>query len=389
MITIATFEDFLKTYSKKTQERVRLYLKVMKLREKYGYGGKKIAKLLNISRHKIEGWLYQKNVPRPIKALKMLERLGINLPLQVSKNNRFILFLKIFAFTFGDGGIGKSFRVYLTGDRKDLEILKKEINDILGLKCKIDEINSDNTKIGDRLISGESFELDVQGKGSRILGRLLHSAGAPMGDKVTTPFLLPYWIMKGQKWVKKIFLEVLMANELQTPKLGNYGCHFVHVRFMMVKTKEHLKTHRIFLNQIRKLLEEFEIEVSEVKLGKPRKDRKDQKLSYPMYFEIYRNKINLYRFYTQFKLLYAREKQKIFDEAARAIRRSLENEFRKIDQFNRAKEMKKMGLGCRRIAKALGIPQKRSMIDGWLRYSQKPIYMDKKEELERLLKYFI
>jgi len=386
MKPIITFEDFLKTYPERTQKRVRLYLKIITLRNKFGYGSKKIAKILNISRHKIEGWLYQGNIPRPIKALKILNDFGLSLPLFISKSDKFILFLKIFAFTFGDGGVGKDFRVYLTGDSKDLEGLKEEINNIFKLECKIDEVKPKGSRIGGRLIKGKSFELDVQGNGSHIIGRLLCSAGAPRGDKVLIPFLVPEWIMNGSKWIKKLFLEVLLGNEIQTPKLGSYGCHFEHARFVMVKIKEYTKTHEMFLNQIKKLLKEFEIETSEVKLDKPKRYRKDKRLSYPMYFQINRNKINLYKFHKQFKLLYAQEKQRIFDSAVRAIRRSLENELNKIDCFNKAMKMRNFGLGCRRIARAVNMPDKRSMIDGWLRYSQRPIYTDKREKLEKLLK---
>lgn len=382
---IIVFEGFLKTYSKETQGRVRLYLKVMKLRNKYNYGSKKIAKLLGVSRYKIEGWIYQKTIPRPIKALKILDKLGLSLPLCISKKNKFILFLKIFAFTFGDGGIGRSFRVYLTGDKRDLEELKEEIENMFSFKCKINEVTSENSKIGNRLIGGKSFELSIQGNGSYIFGRLLNVAGAPVGDKVITPFLIPLWIMNRPKWVKKLFLEVLLANEIQTPKLGSYGCHFGQSKFIMVKVREYIKTQKIFLNQIRELLKGFGIETSEVKVGLPRRSRKDQKLSYPLYFQINRNKINLYKFYIQFKLLYAQEKQRIFNKTVRSIRKSLKNELKKINYFEKTKELKKLGLGCRRIAKALDIPDKRSMVDGWLRYSQKPIYIDKREELERLL----
>jgi hypothetical protein len=357
----------------------------MKLRSKYAFGSKKIARLLNISRHKADGWLYQKTTPRPIKALDSLKKLGLGLPLHISKGDKFLTFLKVLAFTFGDGGITKNFGVYLSGMKEDLRQLKEEIENVFHFECKIDEIKHENAKIGSRSIKGRSFILKIQGQGSHVFGRLLYTAGAPIGDKVITPFLVPHWVMVGPRWVKKLFLEVLLGNELQSPSLSNYGHHFETVQFRMVKVKEYIQNHKRFLNQVRKLLKEFNIQTSFVKQDKPRKDRKDGKISVPMYFQIRKNKLNLLRFYNQFKLLYAGEKQRIFNKSAEVVKNNLQNEVRKINFFYRARELSKLGLGCRRIARILGIPEKRSMIDGWLRYEQKPIYLSQKEELERLL----
>jgi len=382
---IMALNEFLQTYPIKTQERISLYSKVMELRSKYGYGSKKISRLLNVSRHKVEGWLYQKNMPRPIKALDLLKKLGFEFPLNISRNQKFSIFLKIFAFIFGDGGISRDFRIYLTGKKEDLEELKEEIENAFPLKCKIFEIKPMNTKIGSRLIKGRSFSLDIQGQGSHILGRLLYAAKAPIGDKVITPFLVPHWIMISPTWVKRLFLEVLLGNELQKPSLGYYGCHFGAVQFRMVKIKKYVKHHKKFLNQIRKLLKQFNIQTSSVKQDKDRRDRKDGEISIPMYFRIQKNKLNLLRFYKQFKLFYAQEKQRVFDESAKAIKNSLQNEIEKINLFYQTHELAELGLGCRRIARILGVPEKRSMIDSWLRYSQKPIYINQKEEIERLL----
>jgi len=385
MESIIAFEDFLKTYLFKTQERTKLYLKVMKLRNKYDYGSKKMAKMLDISRHKIEGWIYQKNVPKNIKAIEQLEKLGLKLPLYVSKSKKFILFIKIFSFSFGDGGISKNFRVYLTGNKTDLEDLKKEINFIFGLECRINKIKSENNYIGNRLVKGESFSLDIQGEGSYALGRALCAAGAPIGEKSSSQFLIPKWVEKGPKWVKKLFLEVLLGNEIQTPKLDNYGCHFGHIQFRMSKIKKYSKYNKKLLNQIISLLKEFGIKTSEVKLDKQRSERKDKNISQPMYFQINRNKLNVYNFYKKFELLYAKEKQYAFECAAYAVRKSLHSELLKIHQYEKTKKLRRRGLGCRKIAKILDIPEKRSMVDGWLN-SQQPIYLNKKEELKKILK---
>jgi len=387
MEPIVKFEDFLKTYPEKTQKRVMIYLRVMELRRKYGYGSKKIAKFLGISRNKIEGWLYGGNVPRPLKAIKFLEEIGLNLPLVASKKSTFIIFLKLLAFTFGDGGIASNFRPYFTGEEADLKILKKEIEDTFPcFRCKIIKIRSKDSKIGERVISGTSFILNIQGEGCYAFGRLLCAAGAPRGDKVIIPFLVPLWIMNGKKWVKKIFLNVLLGNELQAPKIDKTrSACFSSSRFVMVKTEEFLDIQMIFLNQIRKLLREFGIQTSKVKMEKPRKERKDGKNSYPMYFQIQKNRLNLYSFYKQFKLLYAQKKQRAFDDAVMIVRKSLVNELVKIRQYTEMQKLRRKGLGCRKVARYLGMPEKRSMIDGWMKRGQRPIYFNQRKKLEKIL----
>ena len=388
MEPIVTFEDFLKTYSERTRERVRLYFRVMRLRKKYGYGSKKIAKIFGIPRSKTEGWLYRGNIPRSVKAFKFLEQMGFNLPFFISKNLNFILFLKLLSFTFGDGGVATNFRPYFTGRKADLNVLKKEIEDtFLCFRCKIVEIKNKNSKINGRVIRGHSFVLNLQSKGSYILGRLLCAAGAPRGDKVVTPFLIPRWIVGEEKWIKTIFLNVLLGNELQAPRIdkARKTC-FSSCQFRMVKTEEFLGTQRKFLNQIRGLLGEFGIQTSKIREDKPRRERKDGKISYPLYFRIQKNKLNLYRFYKQFKLLYAKRKQEDFDNTIRIIEKSLSEELIKIRQYAETQRLRRKNLGCRRIARYLYIPEKRSMVDGWIRYGQKPIYFNQKEELEQLLK---
>lgn len=388
MVPIVTFEDFLNTYLEATKERVRLYLKVMKLREKYGYGSKKIAKILGVTRTKIEGWVYGGNIPRPIQAIDFLDRIRLEIPILISKNSGSVLFLKLLAFTFGDGGISSNFRPYFTGEEIDLNILKKEIENIFPFfKCKIVEIKNENTNISGRIIKGTSFALNLQGNGSYILGRLLYAAGAPKGDKIITPFLVPNWVLKGEKWVKKIFLNVLLGNELQAPRIDkSRKASFSSCTFRMVKVEELLETQKKFLNQIKKLLREFNIQSGKVKEDKPRKDRKDGKISYPMYFQINKNKLNLFRFFKQFELLYAQRKQRDFEDAIVSVNKSLINELIKIQQYIKTQRLRRKKLGCRKIARYLDIPEKRSMVDGWIRYGQKPIYFNQREELVELLK---
>jgi len=386
MITVVNFEDFLKTYPEETHERVILYQKVMRLRNVCGYGSKKIAKILNVSRHRVENWLYGHSVPRPLKATKKLSHLAFSLPLRLDKTAKFQLLIKLLAFSFGDGGIAENYRPYFTGMKKDLEFLKKEIESMLHLKCKIIDIHS-NTKIGKRKVLGQSFSLSIQGNGTYSLGRLMVAAGAPMGGKVAKSFLLPKWITKSPKWVKKLFLEVLLGNELAAPKLDTSRKNsFSPIIFRMVKIKELRDSHRCFLNQLKELLNEFKIKTSGVKEDMERKERKDGKVSCPLYFYINKEMPNVLRFYKNFQLRYASQKQIIFEHSVEKAVKDLKKELTKIKLYEKTLKLSKNGLGCRRIARKLGIPQKRSMIDGWLRYSQKPEYFNKRKDLEILLK---
>lgn len=83
----------------------------------------------------------------------------------------------------------------------------------------------------------------------------------------------------------------------------------------MVKIKEQIKMHQMFLDQLRKLLMEFYILTSKISLSRPREDRKDGKISCNMGFSILSNRRNILNFHKKFKLQYALRKQKIFDRA--------------------------------------------------------------------------
>lgn len=384
MKTAVTFENLLKTYSRENQRSTKLYLKVIELVRK-GMSREKISQILHIPSFYTYNWLVRRQVPAPIKATEALKKFGFSLPLHIAGNERFKLFLKTLSFIFGDGTLTPKFCTYLSGDKSDLKEIKKEFQRTFKLNGKIRKIQSNKIIISGRVTNGISYIFDVQGEASQILGRLLHTAGAPTGDKVLKPFLIPDWIMKGPKWVKKLFLEVILGNELEAPRLRKSGSHFAHVRFGMVKIRPYLSSHKRFLNQLRALLEEFDIKTSNVKSPAVKSKRKNGALSYHLYFRISEDKPNLYRFYKTFKLRYTARKQKIFDNTIKIIKKSLEKELKQINYCNLALKLRKSGLGSVRIAKILGgIPD--STIDSWFNTSRKPYYFERKTELERLLK---
>lgn len=387
IVKIATLEDFLRTYSRRTQERAKLYKKVIYLRETYGYGSKKISKIVDVPRSKLEGWVYGHKVPRAIRAINILSKLGFQIPLKVDNNPKFELFVKLFAFAFGDGGISTNFHSYFSGDSQDLLQLKREIRQIINLPSKIVKIQQ-TSSIGNREIKGTSYILVIRGKGNISLGRLLASAGAPVGDKVVKKYQIPIWVMKGPKWVKKLFLEVLMGNELTTPVLDKTRKNSISsIAFIQVKIEEYKHHLRRFLNQTRKLLREFDIETSIVKEIKSRKDRtKDDKFSCPMYFQIKKESTNVLNLHRIFQLRYASNKQATFDRTIKRFSSGLRTELIKNKLYFKALKLAKGGLGCRRIAKRLGIPTQYRMIDGWLNASQKPEYFGKRKELTKILR---
>lgn len=376
---VVTFEDFLKTYSLENQRNTKVYRKVMELARK-GKRREEINRILHLPDYLTYNWLVKKQTPSPVKAIEVLKKFGLKLPLYTTKSEQFILFVKMLAFIFGDGAMTPKFSIYLTGNNHDLKILQNEVKHTFKLPSKIWKFKNPVST---------SCSLDLQGKNNQILGRLLFVAGAPKGNKIVNQFIVPEWVMEGPKWIKKLFLEVLLGNELESPTLckNKKGSFCVGgLRFSMSKDKRYLDSHRKFLEQIRLLLKEFDVETSELSKPQFTLKRKDGRLSYSLEFSISRDKINSARFLKSFKLRYANKKQKSCDEVNKVVREDLRKYLENVHLHQTVMKLRKLGLGSVKISKILGGGIPYQTIESWLILSRNPRYLNRKLELENSLK---
>lgn len=95
-----------------------------------------------------------------------------------------------------------------------------------------------------------------------VIARILILCGAPAGNKTEQEFLVPEWIMNGNKKIKKEFLKFLFNFEGSVPlKRQNRPCSW-RIGFYISKSKKYIENAKQFLNQIKSLFNEFEISCS-------------------------------------------------------------------------------------------------------------------------------
>ncbi|MFH1209470.1 MAG: hypothetical protein V1663_01645 [archaeon] len=130
-----------------------------------------------------------------------------------------------------------------------------------------------------------------------IFARILELMGVPRGDKILTAFRVPKWIINNNKKIKKSFLSALLTDEMSKINKNKRG-QWKGFWFSMSKIKSKTNHLVYFLDQIRDLLNEFEITSSEVRVRKKHSYyRKDGNITYPAFFCIHTNFLNRKRFY--------------------------------------------------------------------------------------------
>jgi hypothetical protein len=144
------------------------------------------------------------------------------------------------------------------------------------------------------------FRLDLC-KASEF-SRLLHQLGTPKGNKVTQPFLVPEWILNGPKEVKRSFLSAVFGGEGSAPFQNRW-----RIQFVLSKSEEHLQNLLNFLNQIRSMLNYFDIKTTFIQVRK-----QDGRHFHSRFYVTGRE--NIHKFYNELTFLYASEKQEAMNK---------------------------------------------------------------------------
>jgi hypothetical protein len=271
----------------------------------------------------------------------------------------------------------------LFGQKTDLECIGAKLVGVYNLKPKLDYSRTDSiiTKINKGKISkqhsaGFGWRLRV---GSSPLTRLLHLAGAPIGDKVSTSTKVPEWVMNGGREIKRIFLSVLFGNELQCPYLRAKNA-FTASLFGLHKIESKKEDLRAFLMQIKVLLNGFGISTSQIAAEACRTIRKDGNHSLKLYFAIDSHSPNILKLFKEIPFKYAEEKQKRFADSVKTFLQNSQHLKYEWELYEKVMQMHESGLGRRTIFKKLQLPAKYFYrINAWIHYGQKPLYYADKE----------
>lgn len=266
----------------------------------------------------------------------------INLKREKKLNKNIKIFLNIKDFSsyayligkvMGDGHLSNVYNLkFIDGNKSNLEGLKKFI--INNFKIKENRISIHSKKA-----KGRSFVLNIN---YALFGRVLYSLGAPKGNKTKQPFFVPQWIMSSNKY-SKMFLKALLEDEISTIQIEKKN-HCNSTQFKMAKEEIHLNSLRIFLEQVKDMIENCGVECSNIsKIAKSKKGQKTKEL----YLSINRNKRNIIKFNKQIGFLLNTAKIRKLNECCNVLEKTL----RPIINKEVVLDLRKQGLSIRKIAK--------------------------------------
>lgn len=380
-------ELFLNSFGQRQHDFAKKYLFACKLSQDIN-NHSEIARKINHNAKTVSAWLRGVQTPIAIKSLNFLKSINL-MPLKKSNSQEFILFTEITAFLFGDGHLTKNLGNFiLFGQKLDLEKISAKINKTYCIQGKLKHAPSNseivrivNEKMTKKSVVGVCWSLSVN---NSPVSRLLNLAGAPLGDKVSALTRVPTWIMSGDKELKRIFLKVIFGNELQCPCLRAKNA-FSSSQLGLHKIESKEQDLRIFLEQVRKILKEFNISTSQINVENTKTVRKDGNLSKKLYFSIDSHSPNILRLFKEIPFSYAEEKQKKFSNEVKIFLRYsayLEKDWKLYEQ---AIKMHDEGFGRRTIFKKLQLPKRYFYkINSWIHYGNKPLYYDEKNVIEDL-----
>lgn len=195
--------------------------------------------------------------------IKYLKDRGL-LPLRMDNKNIGII-ARLLGFAFGDGSIVKE-----NGDRERLyvafygkrETLIKIREDLEKLGIKASRIYSRKREVEIRNAYGDEYTSLCEDNSIKITSKafalFMHKLGMPIGKKTEQIYKIPEWIKKAPKWVKRNFLAGLFGADGSRAVFKNYTP--LPINLTMSKSEELKENILEFLNEIKLLLAEFDIE---------------------------------------------------------------------------------------------------------------------------------
>ena len=198
-----------------------------------------------------------------VQVINRLKELNI-LPLKYNSPQLPIL-IKIMGFILGDGVLiflkNKKGYIHFYGKEEDLISIKNDLKKI-GIKTQ----NIFKRKRAHSILTHYSLvEFDYEKnsliKKSTGFAALLALLGTPVGRKTNVEYRIPEWLKKAPLWQKRLFLASFFGAELSSPStLNKYN--FYSPQLNMNKNEGLVENAKYFLEDIREMLAEFEVEAN-------------------------------------------------------------------------------------------------------------------------------
>lgn len=189
------------------------------------------------------------------------------LPLR-EDNPKLPYLIKVMAFILGDGHLiytNKTHVAGFTGKKHDLEEIR---NDVMKIGYTPSRVYY-TRKLSKIRTKYNSYEFVTDNYSFKVVGRsfvaLLIAMGTPHGNKAKQDYELPPWLFRLPLWMKRLFLAPFFGAELSSPKtMTGHGYNFYSPILTQQKRSPHAKSGIRLLQQISKLLADFDVKVTTI-----------------------------------------------------------------------------------------------------------------------------
>ncbi|MEM5882732.1 MAG: tRNA pseudouridine(54/55) synthase Pus10 [Candidatus Aenigmatarchaeota archaeon] len=306
----------------------------------------------------IESYVPTSNRKKIIRELRERKLLPLD-----TKNKNLPIIARLLGFLFGDGTVRLSRKrdvgLEFYGNKKDLNEIRLDIKKI-GYNSSFFKEKPRMSTIKDyhgnvKVIKTKKIAYKLLCY-SKSLWCLLVALGAPIGNKVTKEFKIPEWVKNSETSIKREFLASLLGTEIDKPRLDKRKYNrksFNTPRFSLNKSEKSLRNGLKFIEDLRKLLKEFEVESLKPRII-PYTSRKDGQKSFKICLDISNRFENLINLYGKIGFKYAKEKNILARYAYEYLlmKKRIVDVRKKI--YKKALELKKNGFTLMEIFRKLG-----------------------------------
>src|SRR2546425_848839 len=290
------------------------------------------------------------------QTLRALELRGL-LPLRMN-DPRLPCLVRLMGFIHGDGSIQLRQRntlVAFYGLAEDLKEIRRDVSAVGFAPSRVYLRHREHlieTPYGPVHFRATEASVHV---GSSAFGVLLRCLGVPVGNKASSDFEAPSWLIRAPLWMKRLYLAALFGAELTAPStVTGHPYNFYGQVFSLNKRPEFSDSGRRYLETIQAWLSEFGVESSTLKEREERVGRESSAIR--LRLQISGKPDNLIRLWTRIGFEYNRRKQYLGCVAAQYLKSKVRVWKERELSAEVARQLHTQGLRAEEIAQAVGSP---------------------------------
>jgi tRNA-splicing ligase RtcB len=267
---------------------------------------------------------------------------------------------KLLGFVQGDGSLqirpNASAQISFYAEPEDLEAIQQDVAALGFVPSRVYQrrrSHAIDTSYGLKTFDRTESSVLVR---STALAVLLVCLGATAGNKTTQDAVVPGWVTRAPKWIKRLVLAALFGAELSSPQtVTDHPFNFSGPVFSVSKRRDHLESGQRYLAAIRVWLEELGIESAMLGEREERRARTGN-TSVRLNLQISSRPENLEALWSTVGYEYCRRKQLLASVAAQYLRLKRKVVAIRQEAVRVALEMSVAGMSQRAITAAIGSP---------------------------------